>query len=58
MLTASHGRPPEDDFTGALKEFLFVSKIDCLILGDPLRGTREIIPVAYSTFVLPGMAMG
>ncbi len=50
MLTASHGRPPEDDFTGALKEFLFVSKIDCLILGDPLRGTREIIPVAYSTF--------
>jgi signal transduction histidine kinase len=51
-LAAFRGRPPEQGFTGALGEFFLVSKIDCLILDDPSRASRTIVPVTYSTFEL------
>ncbi len=50
VLAASQGRPPREDFAGSLQEFIFVSKIDTLILRDPRRRTLEVVPVTYSTF--------
>jgi signal transduction histidine kinase len=52
VLADFQGYPPREDFTGALKEFIFVSKVDYVILGYPRSRSLHIIPVTYSTFDL------
>jgi signal transduction histidine kinase len=50
LLSIYRGSLPLEEFTGSLKEFLFVSKIDYLILNDPHSTAVEIVPVGYGTF--------
>ena len=50
LLLVYRGRLPLEEYTVSLKEFLFVSKIDYLILNDPQSTAFEIVPVGYGTF--------
>jgi signal transduction histidine kinase len=50
LLISYRGHPPKEDFTGSLKDFIFVSKVDYLVLQDPLSHALDITPITYSTF--------
>jgi len=50
VLATHHGHQPEEDFTGYLKEVLFVSKIDYFILRDPSGPALDVITLTYGTF--------
>jgi len=50
LLSEHRGHPPLEEFTGSLKDLLFVSKIDYLILSYLDTAALEIVPVGYGTF--------
>ncbi len=50
MLAASHGRPTQEVLTGALKGFVFTSKVDVMVVVDPRARILDVIPVTYNTF--------
>ena len=50
LLAASHGRPTQEVLTGALKGFVFTSKVDVMVVLDSRAGVLDVIPVTYNTF--------
>jgi PAS domain S-box-containing protein len=50
VLASSHGHPPREEFSSSLKENIYFSKIDCLVLRPSGTKALEIIPVSYATF--------
>jgi nitrogen-specific signal transduction histidine kinase len=55
LLSASRGRPTQEVLMGALKGFVFISKIDLLVVGDARAHLLDLIPVTYNTFELADM---
>jgi len=56
LLSATSGRATQEPLMGALKSFVFVSKIDLLVVGDPRARVLDLIPVTYNTFELADLA--
>ncbi|HET6487092.1 MAG TPA: hypothetical protein VFH83_11770, partial [Spirochaetia bacterium] len=56
LLAASRGSATQEPLMGALKGFVFVSKIDLLAVGDPRARLLDLIPVTYNTFELEDLA--
>jgi nitrogen-specific signal transduction histidine kinase/HAMP domain-containing protein len=52
LLAASRGRPTQEALMGALKGFVFISKVDLLVVGDSRAHLLDLIPVTYNTFEL------
>ncbi len=52
LLAASRGRPTQEALMGALKGFVFISKVDLLAVGDSRAHLLDLIPVTYNTFEL------
>jgi nitrogen-specific signal transduction histidine kinase len=50
LLAAAHGRPTQEILTGALKGFVFTSKVDIMVVADPRARLLDVIPVTYNTF--------
>jgi signal transduction histidine kinase/HAMP domain-containing protein len=50
LLASAHGHSAQEVLTGALKGFVFVSKVDVMVVGDSRAHVFDIIPVTYNTF--------
>jgi nitrogen-specific signal transduction histidine kinase/HAMP domain-containing protein len=55
LLAAARGGPTQEALMGALKGFVFVSKVDLLAVGDARTHFLDLIPVTYNTFELSDM---
>jgi len=53
LLSASRGPPTQEALMGALKGFVFISKVDLLAVGDSRAHVLDLIPITYNTFELP-----
>jgi len=56
LLAASRGRPTQEALMGALKGYVFISKVDLLVVGDSRAHLLDLIPVTYNTFELEDFA--